>query len=116
MKPLLISLDNGFHSQRRSPMMIRNSVAAGVIIAVMAGMLFCRATASADAVEVPRISVERAKQMVAAPDVVVIDVRTAKTWWRSPYKITNAIREEPGSVEQWAEKYPKNETLIFYCS
>jgi len=97
-------------------MKIRISAATGLIIAVMAGMLFCRTTASADAVEVPRISVERAKQMIAGPDVAVIDVRTAKTWWRSPYKITNAIREEPGSVEHWAEKYPKNKTLIFYCS
>jgi len=97
-------------------MTTRNPAAAGLIIALMAGMLFGRTMASADSVEVPRISIERTKQMLGDADVVVIDVRTAKTWWRSPYKITNATREEPGSVEQWAEKYPKDKTLIFYCS
>jgi len=97
-------------------MMMRNPVAAGVIIALMAGMLLYRTTVSSDPGEVPRISVERAQQMLADPDVIVVDVRTAKTWWRSPYKIKNAIREDPGAVEQWAEKYPKDKILIFYCS
>jgi hypothetical protein len=46
--------------------------------------------------------------------VVIIDVRTAKTWWRSRKKILNAVREEIGSVKQWAGKYPKDKTLIFY--
>jgi hypothetical protein len=52
--------------------------------------------------------------MLANPDVVIIDVRTVKTWWRSPAKIENAVREEPGSIEHWAEKYSKDKILIFY--
>jgi hypothetical protein len=95
----------------------RNLVAAAVlIIALMAGILFSRTAASAASIEVPRISVERTKQMLANPDVVIIDVRTAKTWWRSPSKIENAVREELGSLGRWAEKYPKDKTLIFYCT
>ena len=98
-------------------MIIRNPVAAAVlIIALMAGIHFGPPAASAASVEVPRISIERTKQMLANPDVVIIDVRTAKTWWRSPTKIENAVREEPGSLERWAEKYPKDKTLIFYCT
>ena len=94
---------------------MRNSVAATVlIIALVAGYQFGPRAASADSVEVPRISIERTKQMLANPDVVIIDVRTVKTWWRSPTKIENAERQDPGSLESWAEKYPKDKTLIFY--
>ncbi len=96
---------------------MRNSVAAvGLILALMAGILFYRSAASADSIEAPRISIERVRQMLDDPDVVIIDVRTAKTWWRSPTKIANAVREELDSVEQWAAKYAKDKTLIFYCS
>jgi hypothetical protein len=98
-------------------MIKRNSaVAAGLILVLLAGILLCRAAASAASIEVPRISIERTKQMLANPEVVIIDVRTAKTWWRSPSKIENAVREELGSLERWADKYPKNKTLIFYCT
>ncbi len=96
---------------------MRNSVAAvGLILALMAGILFYRSAASADSIEAPRISIERVRQMLDDPDVIIIDVRTAKTWWRSPTKIANAVREELDSVEQWAAKYAKDKTLIFYCS
>jgi len=87
-----------------------------LIIVLLAGILLCRTAASAASIEVPRISIERTKQMLANPEVVIIDVRTAKTWWRSPNKIENAVREELGSLERWADKYPKNKTLIFYCT
>jgi hypothetical protein len=98
-------------------MIMRNPVAAAVlIIALMAGILLCRTTASGASIEVPRISIERTQKMLADPDVVIVDVRTAKTWWRSSSKIQNAVREEPGSPERWEGKYPKGKTLIFYCT
>jgi hypothetical protein len=70
--------------------------------------------ASAAPLEVPRISIEKTKQLLTDPNVVIIDVRTAKAWWKSPTKILNAVREELGSVEQWAGKYPRDNILIFY--
>jgi hypothetical protein len=105
-------------SKKRGTQMITRKVfaAAVLIIALMAGNQWGPLVASAASIEVPRISVEQTKQMLAIPDVVIIDVRTAKTWWRSPNKIENAVREEPGSLEHWAEKYPKDKTLIFYCT
>ena len=90
--------------------------AAFLITVLMAGNLSGPTAASAASIEVPRISIERTKQMLTSADVVIIDVRTAKTWWRSTTKIEKAVREEPGSLERWAEKYPKNKILIFYCS
>jgi len=96
-------------------MQIRNPFGiAGLIILLLVVIASCFRVASAASVEVPRISIEKTKEMLADPDVVIIDVRTAKTWWKSPAKILNAVREELGSVEQWAKKYPKEKTLIFY--
>ena len=84
-----------------------------VLLAAVAAWL---GVASAGSVEVPRISVEKTKTLLGDPDVVISDVRTAKTWWRSSTKILNAVREEPGAVEKWAGKYPKDKTLILYCT
>ena len=67
-------------------------------------------------IEVPRISIEAAKKIINNPDVIFIDLRTAKSWWRSSTKIPNAVREEPGAVKQWAAKYTKDKTLILYCA
>ncbi len=95
-------------------MVIRKHIpATGFVIALPVALLI---SGSAASVEVPRISVEQAKQMLANPDVVFIDVRTAKSWWRSPTKIENAVREELGALKQWEKKYAKHKTLIFYCS
>ena len=74
----------------------------------------CFTVAAAASIEVPRISVEQTKQILDHPEVVIIDVRTAKTWWKSRTKILNAVREDLGSLKQWAQKYPKDKTLIFY--
>jgi hypothetical protein len=102
---------------RETQMITRNVFAAALLIIVMAaGTLLGPTAASAASIEVPRISIERTKQMLASSDVVVIDVRTAKTWWRSNAKIKTAVREEPGPPERWMQKYPKDKTLIFYCS
>ena len=96
-------------------MLIRNPFGvAGFIIAPLAVIASCFTVASAASIEVPLISVEQTKQMLGSPDVGIIDVRTAKTWWRSRTKILSAVREEIGSEKKWAGKYPKDKTLIFY--
>jgi hypothetical protein len=98
-------------------MIKRKYVAAVFLInALIAGTLLGPTAAPASSIEVPRISIERTQQMLASTDVVIIDVRTAKSWWRSTTKIENAVREEPASLERWAQKYSKDKTLIFYCS
>jgi hypothetical protein len=69
-----------------------------------------------DTRDVSRISVHQAKGLLGRPDTVVVDVRTYRNWWRSSKKIPTAVREDPAKVDQWIEKYLKNQTLIFYCS
>ena len=65
---------------------------------------------------IARMSVDQVKELLNRPDTVIIDVRTQRNWWRSSKKIQKAVREDPAKVDQWREKYPKDQTLIFYCS
>ena len=88
----------------------------GFLLAILAASITGFGVAAAASDEVPRISVEKTRELLGSPDVIIIDVRTAKTWWRSSTKILDAVREEPGAVEKWAQKYPKDKTLILYCS
>ncbi|MEJ2102932.1 MAG: hypothetical protein P8X68_23625 [Desulfobacterales bacterium] len=98
-------------------MPLRNAlVAIGFFFAVLAAIAAWVGVHSVESVEVPRISVEKTRELLGRPDVIIIDVRTAKAWWRSSAKILHAVREEPGAVEKWAATYPKDKTLILYCS
>ncbi len=66
--------------------------------------------------EAPRMTKEELKAMLANPDLVVIDVRYGKDWTDSDLKIKGAIREDPNNIKSWANKYPKNKTLVLYCA
>jgi len=67
--------------------------------------------------EVLRMAKEELKPMLGRPDVVVVDVRIGKEWEDSKWKIQGAIREDPEKdVKSWASKYPKDKTLVLYCS
>jgi rhodanese-related sulfurtransferase len=65
---------------------------------------------------VPIISVHQVRQMLGQPEVVIIDVRKNLSWWQSTTKISTAVREDPSEVDEWAGKYSKDQTLIFYCA
>ena len=81
-------------------------------------MLFSQAVVlrAGDTGEIPRISAHQVKELLGRPDTVIVDVRTDRNWWRSSKKIPTAVREDPSRVDQWIEKYVKDQTLIFYCS
>ena len=64
----------------------------------------------------PRMTTEELKGMLGDPEVVVVDVRVGGSWDDSPSKIRGAVREDPKGVENWIKKYPKDKTLVFYCS
>jgi rhodanese-related sulfurtransferase len=59
---------------------------------------------------------EELKAMLDNSNLVVMDVRTQQDWKESDLKIKGAVREDPGAVESWANKYPKDKTLVFYCA
>jgi len=66
--------------------------------------------------EAPRISKDEVKKMLGSPDLILIDVRRGADWNASTVKIQGAVREDPGNVASWMDKYPKNKTLVFYCA
>jgi hypothetical protein len=66
------------------------------------------------AVDVPRITKEELRSMLGNPNMVIVDVRGAKQWEASRSKIRGAVWEDPENVESWADKYPKDKTLVLY--
>jgi len=97
-----------FEQAARAPLMM------GLILLLIVG--HSAQLRAGDTPEIPRISVQQAKDLLGRPDTVVVDVRTYRNWWRSSKKIPTAVREDPSKVNQWMEEYFKNQTLIFYCS
>jgi predicted sulfurtransferase len=67
-------------------------------------------------VDAPRMTKDELKAMMGNPDLVIIDVRLGKDWTDSDLKIKGAVREESEAFESWAKKYPKDKTLVFYCT
>ena len=67
--------------------------------------------------KVPRMTKEELKALLGNPEVVILDVRLAAEWKRGALKIQGAVREDPEKdFKTWASKYPKDKTLVFYCS
>jgi predicted sulfurtransferase len=68
-------------------------------------------------VEAPLITKEQLQAMLGNPEVIILDVRVEREWEGSESKIQGAIREDPWKgIETWAKKYPKDKTLVLYCS
>jgi rhodanese-related sulfurtransferase len=68
------------------------------------------------AADVPRITKEELKGMLGKENVIIIDVRSDLDQEKSNQKIPGAVLEDPGKVESWMAKYPKDKTLVFYCA
>ena len=66
--------------------------------------------------DVPKITKEDLKAILGTPDVIIVDVRTNAGWNESKLKIKGAVREDPTQATLWTAKYPKEKTLVFYCS
>jgi hypothetical protein len=64
--------------------------------------------------EVSRMTKEELKAMLGNPDLIILDVRAGSDWSGSDLKVKGAIREDPGNVKSWANKYSKDKTLVLY--
>ncbi len=73
-------------------------------------------TTTALSQQVSRITKEDLRTVLGDPEVFVIDVRTPQEWEGSDKKIVGAIREDPLELRTWMSKFPKDKTLVFYCS
>ena len=73
-------------------------------------------TTLAKSTDAPRMAKEELKAMLGNPNLIIIDVRYGMDWTGSDLKIKGAVREDPVAVDSWANKYPKDKTLVFYCA
>jgi len=67
-------------------------------------------------VDAPRMTKDKLKAMLGNPDLLLIDVRYGNDWTESDLKIKGAVREDPKTFDSWANKLPKDKTLVFYCA
>jgi hypothetical protein len=73
-------------------------------------------TTFAKSVDAPRMAKDELKAMLGNPDLLIIDVRFGRDWTESDLKVKGAVREDPQAFDSWANKYPKDKTLVFYCA
>jgi len=91
---------------------IRRGAAGGIIFLIIISRTVVLAAETDE--NVPAISVHQVQHLFNNPDVIIIDVRNYRNWWRSSKKVLSAVREDPSKVDEWAQKYPKDKSLIFY--
>jgi rhodanese-related sulfurtransferase len=95
---------------------MRFKVIAVFVMALIMGAVFLLAGSDASA-QVPRMSKEELKAMLGKPDVIIIDVRQPVDLAKSTMMIKGAVREDPKQeVKSWADKYPKDKTIVLYCA
>lgn len=66
--------------------------------------------------KVPLMSAGELKARMGKPDTIILDVRTGSDWTNSDQKIKGAERTDPKEFNKWADVYPKNATIVFYCA
>ncbi len=81
-------------------------------ILILMGLL----SSAAFSQEPPKISKEELKTMLGDPNVIILDVRIYDEWKASDKKIQGATWKNPEKIGSWLKQYPKDKTLVFYCS
>ena len=67
--------------------------------------------------DAPRMTKDELRSLMEKGEVIILDVRVEDEWKGSKEKIKGAIRENPAAgVKPWAEKYPKDKTIVTYCT
>ena len=66
--------------------------------------------------EAPRITIEELNSMLGDPNLVIIDSLVDEQWATVAQKLPGAVHENPDDVKSWADKYPKDKTIVTYCA
>jgi rhodanese-related sulfurtransferase len=94
--------------------MTRRRLIVFVTVFLLLGM---SAALSQAADEVPRMTIEKLKEMLGSPDLIILDVRAVMDWGLSKNKIQGALRQDPTMrAREWADKYGKDKTIVLYCA
>lgn len=86
-------------------------LAISLAVVCVPGQLLLAKNIASDA---PRMTKEQLKSMLGDPDIIVLDVLVEDQWETTDQKIPGAVHENPEEVESWANKYPKDKTLVLY--
>ena len=108
----------GFVSSRKQEgvMKIRKQVQYVGMAAFMLGIFTCVVPFTLRAEDAPRMDKDELKALLDNPGVIILDVRTSTDWKQSDQKIKGAVRPDTGDVDTWEKVYPKDKTLVLYCS
>ena len=85
-----------------------------VSMVLLVFIVFTYGVAKAD--DTHAMTKEQLLPLLGKPDVIIIDVSSNEGWEARDKKIPGALREEPMKFESWMNKYPKDKTIILYCS
>jgi len=66
--------------------------------------------------DVPRITKEELKKKLCAPELIILDVRTNKSWDKGIQKIKCSKRVDPDNISSWVGTLPKDQELVLYCA
>jgi hypothetical protein len=107
-----------FHQRKNS---MKRFTLATLAAVIMAGLVFSSAGISAPkdrevSGDAPRITMEELKSMLGDPNLVIIDSLVGDQWETVAQKLPGAVHENPDDVDSWADKYPKDKTIVTYCA
>ena len=85
-------------------------------ISLFLPLLLLTALTTLASVAVPRITLDETKVLLDNKDVVILDARAAGAWKSSTNKVKGALRASSDDYASWKDSYPKDSTIILYCS
>lgn len=87
-----------------------------ISLLIMSCLFLLVASFSVMAASVPRMTTDELKAHLGDTDYIVLDVRAGRDWNGSSEKVLGAERVDPGNVDQWANNYDREKTLVLYCA
>ncbi len=80
-------------------------------------VLFVQPLFAASPAEVTRISVDELKaRLDRGDDIVILDVRSPKSYARSMVRIKGAVRIAPRELDRRARELPMGKEIVTYCT
>ena len=87
-----------------------------IYLTLMIGVFLFTACFAAMAASVPRMTVDELKEHLGEADYQILDARSGGDWANSEVKVSGAERVDPGTVDQWADNYDREKTIVLYCA
>jgi hypothetical protein len=95
---------------------IKLSSYSGLAVIIAGIVFFCIVPPALRADDVPRMEKDELKALLDNPDVVILDARTSSDWNKSESKIKGAHRLDQSNAGSVEMMYPKEKTIVIYCS